>query len=478
MSTPRNAPDLQAAIAVTRFGVGARPGEMELVQHDPRGWLLSQIRREGADQPDGSLLDSRASLADFRQLRADVRDLKQEAAVVQVNASPGAASGSEAAAETIRAKRRMDYQPLREQIATEMLARTRLGATTPAGFRERWTLFWANHFTVSAAKLRSAVLAGPFEREAIRPHVFGRFEDLLVASSTHPGMLVYLDQATSIGPDSLAGERRQAGLNENLGREILELHTVGAEAGYTQADVTEFARALTGYSIGGLDAPDAEQGVFFYRARYHEPGVRTVLGRRYDQQGPDQAGAVLHDLAGNPKTATRLSRKLAAHFVSDDPSPALVARLTEAWTNHNGDLAVVARTLVESPEAWEPAARKFKTPNDFIVSAYRAAGAAPEAAVEVVAPLTALGQRPFSAPQPNGWSEDAVDWATGAALMRRLTWSQAFGESHAPAAAPLQVADASLGPLAGPALRAALSRAETRPEAFSYLLMSPEFQRR
>ena len=489
MSRPTQDRDLEAAIAVTRFGLGARPGELLAARSDPRGWLTAQIRREGADQPAGRLPDSRASLLAYRQLRADVRAFKQANAATltgptDIAAAPAGGTADAPSREAvpadqaIRARRRMDFQPIRQDVAAEMLARTQLAATTPVGFRERWTLFWSNHFTVSAAKLKSAVLAGPFEREAIRPHVFGRFEDLLVASSTHPGMLLYLDQATSIGPDSLAGQRRQAGLNENLGREIMELHTVGADAGYTQADVTEFARALTGYSVGGPNAPGSEEGAFFYRANFHEPGVRTVMGRRYAEGGPDQARAALHDLAAHPATAARLSHKLAAHFVADDPPPELVARLTEAWRTHDGDLTVVAQTLVESPEAWRPMADKFKTPNDFIVSAYRAAGAEPQSSVEAIQPLTALGQRPFSAPQPNGWSEQAGDWATGGALVHRMDWSQAFAATHAPAVSPLDMADATLGPRAGPALRTALARAETRPAAFTYLLMSPEFQRR
>lgn len=160
--------------------------------------------------------------------------------------------------EALQQERRMAIQPLLLGVRDEIFARTRLATATANPFRERWTLFWSNHFTVSTAKIQSAVLAGPFEREAVRPHVFGRFEDLLVASTTHPGMLVYLDRSRSAGPDSMAGEFRKMGLNENLVREILELHTVGADAGYTQADVTEFARALTTLGQRPFAAPQPE----------------------------------------------------------------------------------------------------------------------------------------------------------------------------------------------------------------------------
>ena len=476
---------LDAAIAVTRFGLGARPGEIDAARSDPRGWLKAQIRRSGADQPAETLPDSRASVEAFRSYRMDVRALKQGAAAQAAAPpagtdapEPGAPAGTDAAAAAIKAARRRDLQPVREDVAAEMLARTRLAALTPAGFRERWTLFWANHFTVSAVKLKSAVLAGPFEREAIRPHVFGRFEDLLVASSTHPGMLLYLDQARSIGPDSPAGQRREAGLNENLGREILELHTVGADGGYTQADVTEFARALTGYSIGTPAEGGEAEGRFLWRPRFHEAGPRTVLGRTYPDDGEAQARRILADLARRPQTAARLSRKLAAHFVADDPPPALVARLQSAWLAHDGDLSAVAAALVDSPEAWSPTTSKFKTPNEFVVSAWRAAGAAPQSPPEAVQPLVLLGQRPFSSPQPNGWSDQAAAWASGAAVIKRLGWSQGFAEGHAPAAAPTELADAALGARAGPALNATLARAQSRPEAFAILLMSPEFQRR
>jgi uncharacterized protein (DUF1800 family) len=365
-------------------------------------------------------------------------------------------------------------------VRDEIFARTRLATSTSQPFRERWTLFWANHFTVSTAKLQSSVLVGPFEREAIRPHVFGRFEDMLVASSTHPGMLMYLDQAKSAGPNSPAGLYKKMGLNENLAREIMELHTVGADAGYSQGDVTEFARALTGYSIGAkTDAPDV-QGHFLYRPALHEPGARAVMGRRYNQDGEAQARAVLADLAASSKTADHLARKLAIHFVADEPPPALVGRLREAYLASNGDLGHVATTLVDAPECWSPEARKFKTPNEFVVSGYRAAGASPsDPAKEIVQPLTFLGQRPFSAPQPNGWSDLAADWAAPDALIKRLTWASKFSAYYAPkTGAPVDVAAAILGDRLTVAAKTAIARAETRFEAFSILLMSPEFQRR
>ncbi len=473
---------LDGAIAVTRFGLGAKPGELADATNDPRGWLKAQITRDGAEQPQGSLPGSVARVSDLVAYQGEVAPIRQQR---KMSMTVGMAGQDEAAdthaADELKQERRDFLKPLLEGVRDEIFARTRLATATSQPFRERWTLFWANHFTVSTAKLQSSVLVGPFEREAIRPHVFGRFEDMLVASSTHPGMLMYLDHAKSAGPDSLAGVYKKMGLNENLAREIMELHTVGADAGYSQADVTEFARALTGYSIGGAkgDAPEV-LGHFLYRPVLHEPGSRTVMGRRYDQDGEAQARAVLADLAASPKTADHLARKLAIHFVADEPPPGLVGRLREAYLASNGDLAHVATTLVDVQECWSPEARKFKTPYEFVVSGYRAAGASPsDPAKEVVQPLTFLGQRPFSAPQPNGWSDLAADWAAPDALVKRLTWASKFSAYYAPKdSAPVDVAAAILGDRLTAGARTAIARAETRFEAFSILLMSPEFQRR
>lgn len=470
-STPLN-----AAIAVTRFGLGARPGELAVAAADPQGWLKAQITQRGADQPQGPLPSGRERYSGFLAYRADVRTLKQTAATPK----PDGRAMDAAAADQLKAQRQLARAPLREGFRDEVLARAHLAATTPAPFRERWALFWGNHFTVSAAKGKAAPLAGAFEREAIRPHVFGRFEDMLVACSTHPGMLTYLDQARSAGPNSPGGTRRGAGLNENLAREILELHTVGADAGYAQADVTEFARALTGYSIGGERDGQPSVGVALFRPNLHEPGARTVMGRRYTQGDAGQARAILADLAVSPRTADHLARKLAVHFVADAPSPALVAQLSSAYLSSRGDLSVVAAALIDAPEAWAPQAAKFKRPYEFLISSYRAAGVTPSAAEpDLIQALTVLGERPLSAPQPNGWSEQASDWAAPDAIVKRLTWASRFAASRTPTnIAPVEVADAALGSRLTPPTRTAIARAETRPEAMTLLLMSPEFQRR
>jgi uncharacterized protein (DUF1800 family) len=462
--------DMMAAIAVTRFGLGARPGEIEAAKADPKGFLTAQIRREGADLPqDGGETSAQRfeAMRDFQRQRKMERERKD-------------GQGDKTTAKALSFK---DAQrDLRDKVSADFLARARLATNTDAAFRERWTLFWANHFTVSATKQITSVLIGPFEREAIRPHIFGGFENLLVASSTHPAMLTYLDQAQSIGPNSqVAGaaarrRNRKAGLNENLAREILELHTVGVDAGYAQADVTEFARALTGFSIG-RDAED-RAGQFVFRDAAHEPGPRTVMGRHYGQQGMKQGLAVLADLAADPRTARHICGKIARHFVSDAPPASLTQRLERRWMETGGDLAKVAKALIDSPEAWAPTPAKLKTPYEYTLSTWRLIGAEPSA-IERLAPiLTGLGQKPFSAPSPKGWPDDAQTWAAPDALIKRMQWAQGFAAAVADRSDPNALATEALGARLTPAVAKAVSRAETRREGFALLVMSPEFQRR
>ena len=495
----QNSAGLQAAIAATRFGLGARPGEIDAATPDPKAWLINQIRSSGADQPSGPLPNSRDQLIALAAYRQDRKEAKAEgvilpqaakrAAAAQAGAtmSPMADTAPAAPAMDPDAQRKADalkaaLKDVRDEASGEFLARAQLGAATPASFRERWALFWFNHFTVSAVKLESAVVTGPFEREAIRPRVFGRFEDLLVASSTHPAMLLYLDQARSAGPDSLGGRTRKLGLNENLAREIMELHTVGADAGYTQADVTEFARALTGWSVGGpRDANRGFDGRYLFRAAIHEPGGREIMGRRYGDSGETQARSVLHDLAADPRTARRISRKLAIHFVADDPPQALVDRLSDAWIKSGGKLDLVARALVEKLlEAWDPEARKFKTPYELVVSGFhRAAGVQPTK-IEHLRVLTALGQKRRSVrPRPRvGPTRPPIGRApTGSSSVwsgPRVSppWSARWSILSPPPSRPWARVSATAPKPPSPAPRADPKRLRLP------LLMSPEFQRR
>ena len=495
--------DMRAAIAVTRFGLGAKPGEIAQARSDPQGFLRSQIRHSGADQPLGQAATSPQRMAEFREYRRDRKEARVEKAAglrvaapaggVPADANPAMADAARPRAEA-RDPVKVVGNMLRQDIGSDFTARTQLGAATDAAFRERWALFWANHFTVSATKAITGTIVGPFEEEAIRPNVFGRFEDLLGAAESHPAMLTYLDQIQSIGPDSQMAQfsrrggargvgaqlqpavQRNLGLNENLAREIMELHTVGVNGGYTQGDVTEFARAMTGLSIGG--ERDGAYGVAVFRAQAHEPGDRTVMGVRYDQRGKAQTSAILTDLAAKPQTARFICTKIARHFVADDPPPALVARLEAAWTSSKGDLSQVAAALIAAPEAWNPTPQKFKTPYEFIVSSYRAAGGQPSGFQQFGPILTALGQKPFSPASPKGWPEDAQSWAAPDAIVKRMQFAQAFSAGAVRDRDPRMLAIEALGERLTPDTAKAIARAESRPEGFALLLMSPEFQRR
>ena len=226
--------------------------------------------------------------------------------------------------------------------------------------------FWSNHFCISADKIQS--MSGAYEREAIRPHVLGRFGDMLQAVESHPAMLFYLDQAASMGPNSIAGINRTRGLNENLAREILELHTLGVRTGYTQDDVIRFANVLTGWTF--LPAGDNPEhgGEFTFNRRLHEPGPQKVVDKVYEDTGVEQGRAVLRDLAVHPSTATHVATKLVRYFIADEPPPALVERLAQVFRDTGGDLKEVTKALVTSSEAWTLPRTKLKRPSEWVVS--------------------------------------------------------------------------------------------------------------
>jgi uncharacterized protein (DUF1800 family) len=461
--------ELKAAIAVTRFGLGALPGEIQAAVADPGQWLEDQIAPTGSERaaPGGALTVQRmAALTRYQAEQVEIQKSGQDA---------------EATAERLRTLRR----ELQAVTATDFLERFKLDALTAQGFRRRWSLFWSNHLTVSAVKLSTSLLCGPYEQEAIQPHVFGRFDHLLASAIQHPAMLLYLDQAGSVGPNSAAAVRlrnrprgaRDAGLNENLAREVLELHTVGVDGGYGQSDVTELARCLTGWTVGDEARPETA-GQFVFRANTHEPGVRTIMGRRYAEGGLDQGLRVLHDLATHPATVRRLCLKLARHFVSETPPPDLVGRLVQAWQRSEGDLSELARTLIRTPAAWRPEPQKLKTPYEWLVSSYRAVNRSPKTYGQIAPTLTALGQRPFYPPSPEGWPDEAAYWAAPDGLIKRISWAERFSASVSAQMDPSAVARASLGLRLSPLTERTLARAETRKESLALLLMSPEFQRR
>jgi uncharacterized protein (DUF1800 family) len=454
---------LEGAIAATRFGLGARPGEIEAASADPRGWLLAQLEAPAGGPAAQSLLSSAEAYEQVGLFVEGRRGMRANAGDV----------GDDVVREALA-----ELPNLRDLLVAEIAARTTFAAATPAGFHERLVRFWSNHFTVAATKLPMVALSGPFEREAIRPNVTGSFADLLLAVETHPGMLVYLDNHFSVGPQSTAGRRRDRGLNENLAREILELHTLGVDGGYGQGDVEELARAITGWSLGNrFFGGRGRRGEFVFEPRIHEPGARTVLGKRYPESGFEQGEAILRDLARHPATARHIATKLARHFVADDPPADAVAALETVFLETDGDLKALARAVVALEAAWAPEQRKFKTHDEYFVSALRALGAPDLEPMALAGTYAALGQRPFSAPSPAGWPDEADAWIGPDAVMKRLEWAEEVGR-RAPSGRPLGVLDLALGDLVTEDTRRAVASAASPSQGLTLALMAPEFQRR
>jgi len=340
------------------------------------------------------------------------------------------------------------------------------------GLVERLVWFWSNHFCVNAD---ATVMAGGFEREAIRPHVLGRFEDMLLAVECHPAMLLYLNNEQSIGPESVAGINRDKGLNENLAREILELHTLGVRTVYSQADVTNFAKVLTGWTVlPPVSNPD-HGGEFAFLGRAHEPGIQTVIGNAYAEGGVAQGRVVLADLARHPATARHVATKLARHFIADDPPSALVERLTQRYLDTDGDLKEVTIALIAASESWVPEQSKIKRPNEWIAAALRATGE-PGDIPRILQASNLLGEPLWRPPAPKGFSDDNAAWLDG--LGQRLEIANAFAHREGLSHEPEAVMETALGPLASTETRSTIARAESRPQALTMLLMTPEFLRR
>jgi uncharacterized protein (DUF1800 family) len=351
------------------------------------------------------------------------------------------------------------------------------------GFPERLAMFWANHFAVAVSKGPGVrVTAGAFEREAIRPYLFGRFEDMLQAVETHPAMLAFLDNAQSIGPDSRAGARSKRGLNENLAREIMELHTLGVDGGYSQRDVTSLARIITGWTVerdqkaphGGLLG---QPGTFVFNPNAHEPGTQSLLGASYPDNGIQQGRDALRALAYHPSTARNLATKLARYFVADSPPPSLVARLTDTFTRTRGDLSAVYLALIAADEAWAPELVKMRSPQEYVVALLRASGEKPKPQA-IAGTLNALGQPIWNPPGPNGFSDKVDAWASSEGLATRIDVANLIAAATPGGDDPRRFARGILGPLLSEHTDKAMSRAADRKQALSLAYLSPEFQRR
>jgi uncharacterized protein (DUF1800 family) len=482
----------EAALALHRFGLGPRVGSIAALSGDPRGALIAELDQPVAGRttdPDlpGSGAAGRATFV-FQRERREARKAASPPAPAPAMPDPQAqrrmgqpptSDMSDAAPKPSdqAAGPRPDPGVPQKLFLDEAKGRIDAALGAETGFVERLVWFWSNHFCVSADKsalLRA--LAGAYEREAIRPHVLGRFADMLRAVENHPAMLLYLDNVRSIGPESVAGVNQRRGLNENLAREILELHTLGVRTVYSQADVTSFAKIITGWTVVPFRQDEVRGGEFSFNPRMHEPGPQTVIGRTYAQDGLEQGFSLLGDLARHPATAIHIAGKLCHHFVADHPPPALVERLAQKFRETDGDLREVARALLLAPEAWAAPRGKLKRPGEWIVAALRATGVTPPDIAPVMQAQNLLGEPLWRPPAPKGFPDDAAAWMGG--LSERLDVANRLAGRVAALVDPLAALDTALGPLASPETRQAVGRAESRPQALALLLMSPEFQRR
>ena len=507
---------LHATVALNRFGLGTRPGEMARVASDPKGWLLGQLVTETVlPAPLAALPPTLDDLTAFGKWTAELARKARSQGMDPATMAPGkeAAAGLQQPDAGATGSMGNSMQSLSVEVefrrtfaprhARALKARFDVAVATEQPFFERLVHFWSNHFVVSGAKPGATAMPPSFERDVIRPRVMGRFADLLLASTRHPAMLFYLDNVQSIGGDSeLARDPglrkpgaaqdfaipRSRGLNENLAREILELHTLGARSGYQQADVTSFAKVITGWTVarpprvpyftlvrqGRLNGA----GMFDFDPQAHEPGAQTVLGRVYPQDGVAQGEAVLATLAEHPATARFIATKLARHFVADTPPDAVVERLARVFLQSGGELSRVYAALVDSPQAYAQALQKFKTPQEYLVSAARGLPGLQFDGATLQRTLAGLGQVPYNPPGPNGWPDLEGEWLGADALWKRMVWANEVAQSLSPPLPPAQLGPALLGSALSTATQQAVERAESPAQALTLLLASAEFQRR
>jgi uncharacterized protein (DUF1800 family) len=417
--------------ALNGFGLGARVGEKGRIG-EPKRWLHSQLSggAPSLDAPEGAARPEIAeALRQFRMAGQQDNQARQEA------------------------RRRL----VRIAAAEHRAALTRR-VTSDRPFVERLVAFWSNHLCVSsAARIPVAALAGAYEREVIRPHVLGKFEDMVLASARHPAMLYYLDNFQSIGPNSPSAQRsqrQQRGLNENYARELLELHTLGVNGGYTQNDVLQLARLLTGWTISGLaqqaGAVSPQQrrrmrraGIregsgelsFVFQPLLHEPGDKIILGKKYGE-GEDDGERAIRAFCRHPSTATFVATKLVTHFVADEPPPAAVETIARTFRESDGDLKRVAAALIEIPDAWSESSRKFRTPQDWLVATLRAFEIR-DVNDQVIGALRQL-RHPLWAPgSPKGFGDTTREWADPDSLLNRAELARTMARRAAAMASDL-----------------------------------------
>ena len=442
----------RAIIAVNRFGLGASGRELSDAKNNPEQWLLKQLVSPVFDRRLGNTESAFKVIADLKVFKQQRLQSKMK----------GPSVG------------KVIIKPFLESLLIDSL-RQSVQTTTP--FAMRLLDFFSNHFSVSASNQFLSILAPMLERDAIAPNLFGKFSDLLIAVEQHPAMLVYLNNEKSAGPNSPRGKKLR-GLNENLAREIFELHTLGIDGGYRLDDISQLALAISGWSV--TNENDLDSAGFKFREKNHEPGIRNILGKSYAGNDVTQGQAVLRDLARHKKTAEFVSYKLAQHLISDKPPKELVSTMVDTWIKTDGNIKAVVTSLVKHPQSWDAQAQKFKTPREFVVSACRAVNVSKffdEGLLEIaLRGLGFMGQKPFGAGSPAGYSQLNRAWVGSDALMKRIDWVNLLSKRTrqiAPIVAE-RIFDSQISPLTVKSL----AGAESRVQGLALLLLSPEFQRR
>jgi uncharacterized protein (DUF1800 family) len=519
-----------ALVALNRFGLGARggaSGDFDAAASDPRGFVNAELAKpnvaslaspglmpspdlgqalfayqkevqaqRAAQQktaPDNSMAaaptapppsssEPARSLSNAARPEPKTDQVAAAAAGDAMSAQSTTAAPPNAAQPPTQPQPQQPLQPLniiQKTFRAEALARFQRATMADVGFVERLVAFWSNHFCISANKGEPArIWAGVFEREAIRPHVLGHFAGMLRAVEQHPAMLFFLDNQQSLGPNSRAGINRKRGLNENLAREIMELHTLGVGGGYTQADVTSLARIITGWTFAGPQGQLAPPGSFAFNTNAHEPGSQVLLGKTYQDTGLSQGEAALADLARHPSTAKFIATKLARHFVADDPPPSLVARLADTFHKTDGDLGAVTHALLDADEAWTASLTKIRTPYDYMIATGRMLAFIPQDPGRYLNPLNLLGQPLWSPAGPNGFADTNAVWASPEGMKLRLDIAAQIAERSGDNVEPRDLINVIAGDAATIETRRTIELAESRKQAMALLLMSPEFQRR
>jgi uncharacterized protein (DUF1800 family) len=499
-----------ALVALNRFGFGARggsSGDFANAASDPRGFVRAELSRPNAALLEAAGLLPTPALGQAMFAYQDEVKKAREAAAKDSPSTPATSQpqakdpatrnpsmntmpadsamqpATKASAEAMQNEAQKPNPPplnvIQKTFRAEALARIQRATIVECGFVERLVVFWSNHFCISANKGEPArIWAGSFEREAIRPYVLGRFGDMLKAVEQHPAMLFFLDNQQSLGPNSRAGQNRKRGLNENLAREIMELHTLGVGGGYTQEDVTTLARIITGWTFVGRQGKLGAPGSFVFNANAHEPGPQRLLGKTYDNTGVAQGEAALADIARHPSTAKFIATKLARHFVADDPPPALVARLQATFVKTDGDLKAMALALIDSDDAWKAPLTKMRTPYEYLVASGRLLARIPEDPGATLGSLNVLGQPLWTPAGPNGFPDTNAAWAAPEGMKLRLDIAAQTGSRLGNNIDPRDLLEVMAADAASEETRRTVERAESRQQALALLLMSPEFQRR